>query len=190
MTAGARLLWAVCTLGLTLGLTLACSPTLNWREVQLGDLKAMLPCKPDHAERQLPLGSQNVTMAMAGCEASGALYAISHVRLANPALADAAQADWRAAMLAHFLSPAIDKQAYQLARPTVAARLAAAGPSRAVLTSGLEILQVQGKDSDGAALQARMLWIAQGADVYHVAIYAPKLTPDQFDMLFSELALQ
>ncbi len=171
-------------------LTLACNPALNWRAVQLAGIKVMLPCKPDRAQRILPLANQQVTMAMAGCEASGALYAISHVQVANTALVAVVQADWQQAMLANFQGASIQKIPYQLERPSITARLAASSPSDPVRPGGLEILNVQGKGTDGAPLQARLLWLAQGTDLYHVAIYGPALQADQFDMLYSGLALQ
>ena len=55
---------------------LACSPVFNWREVPVGEsLVAMLPCKPDRAERSLPMGAATVPIDMAGCEAGGATFA-------------------------------------------------------------------------------------------------------------------
>src|SRR5689334_7855840 len=58
----------------------ACSPTFNWREVPIADagLVALLPCKPDRAERALPLGAESVRVDMAGCEAGGATFAVAH----------------------------------------------------------------------------------------------------------------
>ena len=42
-------------------LAAACSPVFNWREVPVGEsLVAMLPCKPDRAERSLPMGAATV----------------------------------------------------------------------------------------------------------------------------------
>lgn len=58
----------------------ACSPVFNWREVPLdGQVKAMLPCKPDRAERELPLAPEGVTatLGMAGCMAGDATFAIA-----------------------------------------------------------------------------------------------------------------
>ncbi len=169
---------------------LACSPALNWREVRLNGLVAMLPCKPDHAERKVPLGTQDVTMAMAGCEAAGALYAISHVQVADVARANAALADWQESMLAHFQKQTVQHEPYQLRHASAAVPAAASSRGAIAAPTGLEILNVQGKGPDGAPLQARLLWLAQGVDIYYVAVYAPKLQFDQFDMLFSELALQ
>ena len=63
----------------------ACTPTLNWREVSVGPVHAMLPCKPDHGSRTVQLMDHDWQMYMTGCEAGGALYAISYLQLVDPA---------------------------------------------------------------------------------------------------------
>ena len=73
----ARSVWA---LALAAGLV-ACSPGLNWRTVPVEQLAALLPCKPDHAERQVELAGTPRTLSMWGCEADGALFAVSHLRV-------------------------------------------------------------------------------------------------------------
>ncbi len=180
----ASLLWG-CTYLLT-----GCSPALNWRVVQVAGLKTMLPCKPDRAERSLQLAQRQVTMAMAGCEAAGALYAVSHVHVADTAQTQAVQADWQQAMLANFQSPRVQREDFHLQRPSAIAQSAASAPDAPLQPAGLEVLSVQGQGPDGTALQARLLWLSQGPDLYHVAIYGPALQAEQIGMVFSELALQ
>ena len=70
----------------------ACSPALNWRSVALDGaaLTATLPCKPDHAVRTVEMAGLPVELAMAGCEADNATFAISHAALPDPARADTA----------------------------------------------------------------------------------------------------
>ena len=70
-------------------LAAACTPVFNWREVPVGegDLVALLPCKPDRAERMLPLGTEAVRIDMAGCEAGGVTFAIAHAEASGPAQA-------------------------------------------------------------------------------------------------------
>ena len=70
----------------------ACSPALDWRTVELEGLRTVLPCKPDRAARDVVLGELPVRMSMAGCEAQGALFAISQV--AVPVGTDAADLAW------------------------------------------------------------------------------------------------
>ena len=92
---------------------LACTQNLNWRVVQLANLRTMLPCKPEQASRPIALGDQTVTMDMMGCEVDKALFTVSHIQ--DTHAADVAQAaglliPLRAASLAsvaaHRISPA------------------------------------------------------------------------------------
>jgi hypothetical protein len=61
----------------------ACSPALNWREVRFEGLpsRVLLPCKPDRAERQVPLGDAQATLHMMGCETQGLQFTWSHLAL-------------------------------------------------------------------------------------------------------------
>jgi hypothetical protein len=65
--------------------TAACSPVFNWREVRFDQsgTVALLPCKPDRAERPVPLydGSAPLVLSMAGCQAGGATFSVSVVTL-------------------------------------------------------------------------------------------------------------
>jgi hypothetical protein len=74
---------------LVLGISsVSCSPTFNWRDAPVGDdgLVALLPCKPDRATREMPLGAGGaaVKVDMAGCEAGGATFAVAYA-VANDA---------------------------------------------------------------------------------------------------------
>jgi hypothetical protein len=64
---------------------LACTPTFNWRDVSFeqAPATALLPCKPDRGSRAVELAGQKLTMHMAGCEAGGAMFAVSLVELTD-----------------------------------------------------------------------------------------------------------
>lgn len=157
----------------------ACSPALNWREVRLQHLVATLPCKPDHARRTVQLASQEVAMDMLGCEADGALFAISHVRLDREARTDAVRADWRQQTLATMRAASVRELPFRLTPPAPAAG-----------TPTTHLLAAQGQRPDGAAVAARLLWLDSGSDLYHVAVYANPLSEERVEMLFSGLSLQ
>ncbi|MES2583778.1 MAG: hypothetical protein V4627_13745 [Pseudomonadota bacterium] len=159
--------------------TAACSPALNWREVPLQGLVALLPCKPDHAERKLQLGAVAVTMRMSGCEAAGALYAISHVQVADPAQLMATRDAWRQASLAGMQATTVSMPSSQPATPATGKAKTALNPEK-----------LDGKRPDGSTVQAQLLWMTQGLDIYHVAVYGPKLRPEMTELLFSELSLR
>ena len=55
-------------ISLTLGALLACTPSLNWRQVSLAPSSAiaLLPCKPDRTTRSVPLGGVPTELTVAG----------------------------------------------------------------------------------------------------------------------------
>ena len=152
----------------------ACSPALNWRAVPLEGLTARLPCKPDRAQRTVRLAETDLQLAMAGCEAGGGLFAISRVPLANAAQSAAILAAWRKETLRNMAAATVQEREF----PPGAAW------SHAVMVSA------QGQRPDGAAVQAQLAWITTGAEIFHVAVYAPRLNSDMTDILFSDLQLQ
>jgi hypothetical protein len=178
--------WAAA--GLTVA-TLACSPVLDWREVRLEGLQAMLPCKPDHGERTVQLGTLEVRMQMSGCEAGGALYAISHVRVQGADQAIAAQAAWRSAALANIQASVVQSQTIKLGKPSTAI-VVPPGEQSLPTDSALDLLSAQGTQPDGKPVQARLVWIAAGDHLYHVAVYGPKLDNERLETLFIDLRLQ
>lgn len=152
----------------------ACSPALNWRQVPLERISVLLPCKPDRAQRALRIGARDVTLSMAGCEAAGALFAVSHIPLADTGAPDGLVKDWRAATLAnmHAIS-VVDSSSAVPSGFTTASRIA-----------------VQGQRPDGSAVQGQLVWLVAGSDVFHLAVYGERLTPEMVDTFFSDTKLQ
>lgn len=67
---------------------LACSPVLNWRQMDLAEadgLRMSWPCKPDRIERSLRLEGLGapLRMVMWSCEAAGATWVLSAARLGS-----------------------------------------------------------------------------------------------------------
>jgi hypothetical protein len=181
--------WLLRMAVLAVGL-MACTPALNWREVRLEGLTALLPCKPDQAQRPVRLGAADIQMEMAGCEAADALYAISHVRVQDAAQASTLLSEWRAATLANLHATSVQPRPFKLAKKTDGAYHVPYGAKAAVPQEEWEMLWVQGERPDASAVQARLAWFALGADVYHVAVYGAQLGPQSVDMLYSDLRLQ
>ena len=125
----------------------ACSPVFNWRVVPIADdgLVALLPCKPDRATRNLPLGADaSIAVDMTGCEAGGATFAVAHATAEDAAQAERWMSAWRAAT-----------------RSQLAGRTVAEGPSallRATASPAPVRLDVQ---EAGSQAPAHMLWFAQ-----------------------------
>ena len=147
----------------------ACSPALNWRSVALGELALTLPCKPDRAQRTVPLGGKSLDMEMVGCEADGALFAVSRIGVPPGAGADELQLQWQAASLLQM----------KVQGSPVLAPLSTSAQSLP-----LRGLTASGQAGDGQALQARLAWVAAGTDVYHFAVYAARITPEMAEPFF------
>lgn len=155
----------------------ACSPSLNWREVRPGggELKAMLPCKPDQATRRQSLAGYEVDLSMMGCEAGGGLFAISVIELGSLTQAQAVQAQWQIHLLA-----ALQAQGAQ--RETYVIRGANAQPEALRL-------QAVGRSPEGRTLTVQAVWFTRGQRLYHAAVYAERLTPEMSEPFFGGMEL-
>lgn len=147
----------------------ACNPALNWRQVNLQTLKARLPCKPDSATRTVPLAGRPVEMQMMGCEADGAMFAISHVRTDNKATAMTLQAEWQV-------------QALKALQATYSHPV----PLPAAVWANTRVsIRTAGKDTAGKPMQAQLSWWVRDAEIYHLAVYSEHL-PDTMTQAFLE----
>ena len=156
----------------------ACSPGLNWRTVPVEQLAALLPCKPDHGVRTVDLGGAQHSLSMWGCEVGGALFAVSHVHVDAPASAPIVIAAWHLAALRNM--PGATSQTLPFKAPAIAGQPPASGT----------MVRASSKRADGHALQAQWAWFSRGSDVYHLAVYAPDLTPLMTETFFTELRWQ
>lgn len=154
---------------------LACSPALNWREAHIGSLSALLPCKPDKAQREVQLGRRLLPMELQGCEAQNTLFAISHIALQGPDQTSALIEQWRSATLANMRATAMTEQPFQ-------------GKGLRAHPAAVHIV-AQGLDAKGAPIQAGLVWLVRGAEVYHVAVYGPKVSASMTEPMFSELRI-
>jgi len=164
---------------LLLGLALllaACSPSLNWRVVRPGgELKALLPCKPDEGSRRQSLAGRELEVRMLGCEAAGALYAVSVAELGEAGLAPVVQVQWQANLLGNMQATASASSAWALK--------GANGMLEPIR------LNAQGSRPDGRPVTAQALWFARGTRLYHAVIYAERIGPEMSEPFFSSLEL-
>jgi hypothetical protein len=154
----------------------ACSPTFNWRTVRPDGaaLQALMPCKPDEARRDTPLGGSVTPLNMLSCEAGGATFALAWADLGQADRVPAALTQWQAATLSS-LKAAPD-----------AARRWTQTVTHAERSEGLA---VQGVRHDGSATQARVLYLARGTRIYQAAIYAPAIGGEESTTFFEGLQL-
>jgi len=158
----------------------ACSPTFNWRETPIADagLVAMLPCKPDRADRALPLGAESVKVDMAGCEAGGATFAIAHASAGSPEQAEAWLRAWRAATRNQLGNAQVTEAPATLKRAT-----AAPAPVK---------LDAQPEQQGAATVQ--VLWFAQSqrdgrVSLYQATVLGRPSAPDAAKTFFDGLRL-
>jgi hypothetical protein len=103
---GMKKMWQIvvfCTLAIS---WVGCTPALNWREVRFDDgiVMALMPCKPDSGQRDVPLksGGRDVvaSLQMRGCEASDLQFTLGQMTLPPDMKPAEAMAAWRLASLA------------------------------------------------------------------------------------------
>lgn len=162
-------------------LTVACSPGLNWRDVRptKAPLQALFPCKPEEAERRLPIGEQTVLMRMLACEADGATFTLAYADINQaPRLGEVLEV-WRTATL---------RQAK--AAPTTGVPFL---PKGALGLSQSTKVVARGEKPDGSAVTIHAVWFAQGSTVFQAAVYSSSRSADTHlsaaDTYFSGLKL-
>lgn len=156
----------------------ACSPGFNWRQVSApaGGVSLLLPCKPDRAEKTVPLGGRPTPLSMVGCEAEGATFALAVADIGEPGQAPAVLAQWQALTLANMraTAPAQSPAKVQGASPV---------PAPVRVTAG-------GRQADGREVQGQALYFARGSQLYQAVIYAPRIDAEAADTFFSGLRLE
>lgn len=122
----------------------ACSPALNWREVEgVEGLRWWLPCKPERTEREVTLQGLRLPARLAACDVQGLTW--SNMALQFPGPADAATA------LGH-------------ARGTLMMNLQAeeTAPPQGLAGVGDGLLWLAGRRADGVAVTAVVRFRVQG----------------------------
>jgi len=174
MNAKGRYRFGLFGLIMVLGLA-GCTPALNWRAINLDGMSTWLPCKPDRAQRQLEIGEQKITMEMAGCEAQGVMYAVSHAKVPNPSESQAVAAAWQNASFKQTLAGSPQQSVFQ---------------TRGEKPATGQFFKLTGARSNGQVLEAQLAWVVLGTDIYHLAMYSQAITSDQADPFFSEVKIQ
>ncbi|MES2511707.1 MAG: hypothetical protein V4625_17425 [Pseudomonadota bacterium] len=157
----------------------ACSPGLNWRDVRPDDtgLVLLLPCKPDKAQKTVPLGGAPTEMTMLGCDAGGATFAIASADIGDAGKAAEVLAQWQKLTLANMKATA--------GAPVVPLKVvgAAAAP-QAVL------VKAQGQRADGQPVTGQGAYFARGSKVFQAVMYAAKPSAESSETFFSSLKFE
>lgn len=163
---------------LLLLLLTACNPVFNWREVRPDNtaLTLLLPCKPDKAQRSVPLGGRPTELAMLGCDAGDATFAVAVATLDDAAQGAAVLAGWQTATLVN-LKAAGGGQTGPLKLPGADALPPAV------------LVRASGQRANGRAVQSQAAYFSQGRQVFQAVIYADKMDPEVAETFFSSLQL-
>ena len=156
----------------------ACNPTFNWRDVRPDEtrLGLLLPCKPDKAEKVVPLGGRPTPLRLLGCDAGGATFAVAVADLGDSSRASDVLRQWQALTLANM------KAGAPQLTPLV---LKGAAPSPAPV-----LVKAQGRRADGTAVSGQAAYFAQGTQVFQAVVYAGKLSPDVAETYFASLSFE
>ena len=159
-------------------LLMACSPAFNWREVRPDNtaLSLLLPCKPDKATRSVPLGGQTTELAMLGCDAGDATFALAVATVKDGSQVAAALAGWQAATLANM-------------KATGAGQAAPLKVPGASVQPPALLVRATGQRANGSAVQSQAAYFAHGAQVFQAVIYADRVSPEIAETFFSSLKL-
>lgn len=157
----------------------ACSPSLNWREVRPEGtrLALLLPCKPDKAQKTVPLGGPTTTLSMLGCDAGGATFAVAVADLGDAAKATPVLAQWQSLTLANMKAGA--------APQVLPLKL----PGAAVLPPA-SLVKAEGQGPDGKPVSGQAAYFAQGSQVFQVVMYSPRIAPEAAETFFSSLKFE
>ena len=157
---------------------LACTPSLNWRQVSLAPSSAiaLLPCKPDRTTRSVPLGGVPTDLTVAGCDTGGATFALMAATLPAGRAADEVLAGWQQATLANMrVSGTPARQPFH--------------PPKGLPLAHAQRVVAQGQQADGRSVTAQAVWTARtagdgGTELLHAVMYAERPQPAVADAFF------
>lgn len=174
----------------------ACSPTLNWRDVRPEGtgLVLLLPCKPDKAEKTVPLGGKPTRLMMMGCNAGGATFAVAVADVGDAPMAAPVLAQWQALTLANMKAPPLAGEGPSAGAsasvgnlPTKIAALKLPG---AASQPSPVLIKARGQRADGTAVAGHAAYFAHGSQLFQVVLYADKIAPEVNETFFSSIRFE
>ena len=135
----------------------------------------LLPCKPDHGARVVPMGAKPLTITMMGCDANGATFTLAHVAVQDANEAPRVLTQWQAATIGTLRGQTLSAMPFSL-------KGSLAEPA-AVQVSAV------GVRPDGGPVSLQAVWFAVAGRVFQVAMYADKAQPEVAEAYFSGLRL-
>jgi hypothetical protein len=151
----------------------ACTPTLDWRELTVDPtgLHVTFPCKPERAERKVPVTRDKEWLVHAmGCETGGVSYAVLWADV-GPTEVATAMAQWKQA------STAAARARIEREEPFV--------PRGALDLPQSVLARAEGRRPDGSALQTQAAYFARGGTVFQATAFGPALKPETTEPFFA-----
>jgi hypothetical protein len=172
----------------------ACSPTFNWRDVRPENtrLSLLLPCKPDKAQKTVPMGGAPTELTLLGCDAGGATFAVAVADLGDVSKVAPVLAQWQSLTLANMKAPlpgagSAPQASAQTVPPTQVMALKLPG---ADLQPPAVLVKARGQRADGTGVTGHAAYFAQGSQVFQVVLYADKVPPELSETFFSGLKFE
>ncbi len=155
----------------------ACNPTFNWRDVRPDgtQLALLMPCKPDKAQKTVPMAGQPTELMLLSCDAGGATFAVAVAEVKDASKVAATLAQWQSATLSNMKAAPTT--------PGVAFKLTG-------LASDAVMVRAMGQRANGQAVSSHAVYFAQGPQVFQAVMYADKIAPDVADTFFSGLKFE
>jgi hypothetical protein len=153
--------------------SIACTPALDWREVQPkgSQLRLMFPCKPASHARRVTLAATTVEMSMFACKADQTTYALAFADMQDPAR----------------VTPALDELSRSLAANVQAAGRATSSPLAVVgmtPNGSAALWRVDGRLPDGRTVQERAALFAYGTRIYQATMVGSRAVDDEASAAF------
>ncbi len=154
----------------------ACNPTFNWRDVRPEGtrLALLMPCKPDKAQRTVPMAGQPTEINLLSCDAGGATFAVSVADVQETSKVAAALAQWQSATLANI--KAVPGQEAALKLPGLA--------------SGAVMVKATGQRANGQTITSQAAYFAQDSRIFQAVMYADNVAPEVADTFFTGLKFE
>lgn len=163
----------------------ACYPAFNWREVrpQGTALSVLFPCKPNKAQKTVPLGGKPTALTLLGCDAGDITFAVGVVELGSAPDAAPVLAQWQSATLANMKAGRAVAGA-GASQPVPLKIIGASAQPEAIL------VRARGQRGDGRPVSGQAAYFAQGAQVFQAVIYADNIPQEAAETFFSSLKFE
>lgn len=154
-------------LALSMALLSACSPTLNWRDVEVGSVtQVQFPCRPELAERPLVLAGAPSRAQMKACEAGGLSWSATVFEVSDPARLTASLRELRTSLSTRLQGSEAS------ARPVSIAGMTPNDEARRVV--------ITGRSDGGEVSRAEAVFVARGLQVFQFVVMARHDAPRQW----------